>query len=55
MTDAERRKHIDADLVRSLDDAIYTTGTRSLYGEVGRDVGDYETASEDEEDKEERG
>lgn len=47
MTDADRRKHIDADLVKSLDKVIKTKGTRSLYGRKGREVGDVETEDED--------
>lgn len=48
MTDADRRKYIDAKLVKALDNIIETKGTRSLYGKKGRDVGDQETEDEDE-------
>lgn len=48
MTDADRRMHIDAKLVKSLDKVIKTKDTRSLYGKKGRDVGEQKTEDEDE-------
>jgi hypothetical protein len=53
MTDDQRRKYIDQNLVKTLDAAIYTKGTRSLYGKKGRKVGHDET--DDDEDENEDG
>ena len=53
MTEEQRRKHIDAKLVKTLDGIIETKGTRSMYGKKGRNVGDQETEDEENEDDEE--
>lgn len=40
MTNVQRRLHIDAKLVEQLDSLIDSKGTRALYGEEGRELGE---------------
>jgi len=57
MTEKERREHIDAELVKELDEHVRTKNSRALYGKKGRNVGesrsDLDQTDEDEEDEDE--